>query len=427
MKASSLRKKTAVMLLAGGAGTRLNIMGRSRAKPAVPFAGMYRIIDFTLSNVMNSGLTNVGVLTQYKPISMMGHIGTGAPWDFIGEDRFCKILPPHTGTEASDWYKGTADAVWQNIDYLRSLKQDRVIILSGDHIYRMDYAKMLAFHDEKGADITVAVMKVPWEDVVRFGIAVPDETGRVVDFVEKIPDPPSNTASLGIYVFNMGILDLLLKKIIGSGKGNDFGKHIFPYAFPRYKVFAYPFEGYWKDVGTIQAYWETHMDILDPDSELDLDRWQVYTNPEDRNLQKRAPAFCSPQAVVQESLISRGCFIDGHVERSVLSPGVRVEQGAKVTGCVLLHDVVVRRGAVLDRVVSDKDTVFDRGCLVGYGSSAKANKQFPDHLHTGVVLVGKGARIPVDSRIGRNCIIYPGAKKRQFPSLDLPAGSTVIK
>ncbi len=415
------------MLLAGGAGTRLNILGRSRAKPAVPFAGMYRIIDFTLSNIMHSGLSNVGVLTQYKPISMMGHIGTGAPWDFIGEDRFCSILPPHQGTEASDWYKGTADAVWQNIDYLRSLKVDRVIILSGDHIYRMNYAQMLKFHDEKKASITVAVMKVPWNEVVRFGIAIPDENGRVIDFVEKIPNPPSNTASLGIYVFNMDILESLLKRIIGTGKGDDFGKHIFPYAFPRYRVFAYPFDGYWKDVGTIQAYWETHMDILDPDSELDLDGWQVYTNPEDRNLQKRSPAYCSSRAAVAETMVSRGCFIDGRVERSVLSPGVRVEQGASVTECVLLHDVVVRKGAVLDRVVADKDVVFNRECLVGYGRSTVANRQFPDHLSGGFVLVGKGAKIPTGTRIGRNCIIFPHAGKKAFKKLKIPAGETIEK
>lgn len=415
---------TAVMLLAGGGGTRLNILAHLRAKPAVPFGGMYRIIDFTLSNIMNSGISSVAVLTQYKPLSLMWHIGTGEPWDMIGRTRGAKILPPRTGEKDSDWYRGTADAVRQNIDYVHRSGPRQVLILSGDHIYQMDYAPMLRFHEEKEADLTIATMKVPLEETRHFGIAVTDEDRRIVDWQEKPEkDPRSNLASMGIYAFGADYLRRALRDVEGS----DFGHHIIPHAMANDRVFAYPFDGYWKDVGTLQAYWEANLDLLDPGSGLDLSAGNIRTNMEEAGrLGDRPAARIAPSGEVADSIIGPGCVIEGEVVRSILSPGVRVARGARVAESVLMHDTTVGAGAVVDRAIVDKASRIGEEAVLGDGNEReRPNREFPEHLHTGLTVVGKRACVPAGARVGRNSILFPRLREEEWPSRRIEAGATL--
>ncbi len=308
LQVDRLMNPTLVMLLAGGVGSRLNILGAARAKPAVPFGGLYRIIDFTLSNAMNSGLSTVGVLTQYKPLSLMEHIGTGEPWDFIGRSRGAKILPPRTGQQDSDWYKGTADAVRQNIDFIESHAPARVLILSGDHIYKMDYAALLDFHEQRHADLTIGMMTVPREETHHFGIGITGEAGQIIEWEEKPQNARSDLASMGIYAFETEYL----LRILRSESEHDFGKHIIPAAIAGDRVFAYRFSGYWRDVGTLRAYWEANMDLLNPDSGLNIDTWGLRTNVEEEGrLGDRPPAFIARGAAVKRSVLSPGCRVSG--------------------------------------------------------------------------------------------------------------------
>ena len=415
---------TLVMLLAGGVGSRLNIMGAHRAKPAVPFGGVYRIIDFTLSNAMNSGLTTIGVLTQYKPLSLMDHIGTGEPWDFIGRTRGAKILPPRTGQMDSDWYKGTADAMRQNIDFIESNAPERVLILSGDHIYRMDYAALIAFHTEKRADVSIGMMTVPWEETQHFGIGITDEKQRIVDWEEKPEKARNNLASMGIYVFNT---DYLLQAL-RSQKEHDFGMHIIPAALKNDRVYAYPFKGYWRDVGTLKAYWEANMDLLDESSGLDLDAWRLRTNVEEEGLLgDRKPAIVTPAGTVKNSVISPGCVIKGHVENSILSPGVVVEASATVTASVVMHDAIIGAGSRVDQCILDKLVQVGADAQLGVGSADLPNRDKPKHLSTGLVVAGKGALIPTGYKIGRNTILSPWLKAEDYPKSDIPPGETIRK
>lgn len=414
--------KTLVMLLAGGVGSRLNILAFHRAKPAVPFGGIYRIIDFTLSNAMNSGLNAVGVLTQYKPLSLMEHIGTGAPWDFIGRTRGAKILPPRTGEKDSDWYKGTADAVRQNIDFIESNDPEYVLILSGDHIYKMDYAELLAFHTAKGADFTIGMMPVPWEETRNFGIAITDDKHRIIDWEEKPAKARNNLASMGIYVFNT---DYLLKKL-GTHPGHDFGKNIIPEALKRDHVFAYPFNGYWRDVGTIKAYWEANMDLLDSSSGLDLAQWRVRTNVEEEGrLGDRPPACFLPGSVVKNSVIAPGCMIHGTVENSILSPGVRVGKNAVVADSVLLHDCEIAPNSQVLESILDKNVNIGEGTTLGGGNAATPNREKPDHLSNGLIVVGKGSSVPAKFKIGKNTILYPDLQPADFDSPEIAPGETI--
>ncbi|MFH1279860.1 MAG: sugar phosphate nucleotidyltransferase [Candidatus Eisenbacteria bacterium] len=414
---------TVVMLLAGGGGTRLNILAQLRAKPAVPFGGMYRIIDFTLSNIMNSGISSVAVLTQYKPLSLMWHIGTGEPWDMIGRARGAKIMPPRTGEKDSDWYRGTADAVRQNIDYIERHDSKQVLILSGDHIYQMDYAPMIRFHEEKGADLTIATMVVPLEETRHFGIAVTDENRRIVDWQEKPEeDPRSNLASMGIYIFGAEYL----RRALGDGEGSDFGHHIIPRAMAGDRVFAYPFDGYWRDVGTLQAYWEASLDLLHPGSGLDLSAGRIRTNLEEAGrLGDRPPARIAPSGNVADSIVSPGCVIEGEVVRSILSPGVRVAAGARVTESVLMHDTTVGAGAVVDRAIVDKASRIGAKARLGDGEGAPPNREFPEHLHTGLTVVGKKAAVPAGAVVGRNTILFPRLREEDWPTETLEPGGTL--
>jgi len=415
-------RKTLAILLAGGVGSRLNILAHSRAKPAVPFGGIYRIIDFTLSNVVNSGLNHVAVLTQYKPLSLMDHLASGAAWDFIGRLHSAKILPPRTGQKDSDWYKGTADAVRQNLDYIHTHMPERVLVLSGDHIYHMDYSRMINFHKNQAADLTIAMMRVPKESTHQFGIAVTDEMGRLVEWQEKPKQAKSNLASMGIYVFNYDFLLHCLRNI----PGNDFGHDVITRVLKSHRVFAFPFEGYWRDVGTLQAYWEANMDLLRPDSGLEIYRWSIFTNVEEEGRKGDRPSTrISSRALIKDSIISQGCVIEGEVQRSILSPGVHVRAGAVVKDSVIMHDSIISYGSVLDKVIVDKLVRIGAGCQIGVGEGRIPNRAFPEHLAEGLVVIGKKAEVPDGTVLGKNCIVFPEVVPQSFSVRTVGDGETI--
>jgi len=415
---------TLVLLLAGGVGTRLNILVKTRAKPAVPFAGLYRIIDFSLSNVMNSGMKHVGVLTQYKPMSLMRHLATGAPWDFTGRSRGVKILPPSTGFRDSDWYKGTADAIRQNLNFVRAHPSREVLILSGDHIYQMDLDAMIGFHRQKNADITIGMMIVPESQIHQFGTGITNHEGRIVEWEEKPKVPRTNLASMGIYVFNY---EYMMKLLVEDKELVDFGMHLIPKAIARDNVFAYPFTGYWRDVGTIQAYWEANMDLLKDDPEISPEAWGIRPNLESEQLlADRIPARIAAGSKVSRAMISAGCVIEGEVVNSVLSPGVKVGPGCRIRDSIILHDCIIEAGATVDLAIMDKRVRIGKGAVVGRGEKKDIpNSKYPEHLYTGITLVGKEADIPAGTIIGRNCIINPWRQQKDFNDTILPDGATI--
>ncbi len=417
-------KDSLVLLLAGGVGSRLNILVQSRAKPAVPFAGLYRIIDFSLSNVMNSGLTKVGVLTQYKPLSLMRHLDTGDAWDLTGRSRGIKILPPRTGSRDSDWYMGTADAVRRNIDFIEANECEEVVILSGDHIYHMDIDAMIAYHRSKTADVTIAMMVVKRSEIHQFGAGIVDKSDRIIDWEEKPKEPRTNLASMGIYVFNK---KYLLDALRVDREESDFGMHILPRAIENDNVFAYPFYGYWRDVGTIQSYWEANMDVIKKDSGISPEAWGIRTNIEaDGRPCDYAPARFGSETTLQCSMVSVGCDVRGTVVNSVLSPGVIVEEGAVVKDSILFSGCVVNKNAVVDLSILDKQVHVGQGAVVGAGTNHDiANREQPSHLYTGITLIGKEAVIPPDFSIGRNCIVHPKTDKDAFPSSEMDDGETM--
>jgi glucose-1-phosphate adenylyltransferase len=413
--------KTMVMLLAGGVGSRLNILVAHRAKPAVPFGGQYRIIDFTLSNIMNSGLERVGVLTQYKPLSLMNHIGSGRSWDLEGRTRSITILPPQTGKKDSDWYKGTADALRQNLDFLTRYDNENILVVSGDHIYYMDYGPMIGYHQRNRADVTVAMREVPWDQASHFGIGRMDAEGRIDQWEEKPKVPQSNLASMGIYLFRT---DYLLKVLTETGV-IDFGQHVIPQAIDRDRVFAYPFSGYWRDVGTVAFYFEAHQEMLDPASGLNPEAWGIQTNLEEQGLKgDRPPIFIHRGAGVRRSILAPGAVIEGRVEGSILAPGVRVKKGARVLNSIIMHDGEIGGDAVLDRVILDKKvTVGDRTRITG--QSPIPNQEFPTHLSEGITLIGKRTVIPAGLTVKGNCLFFPGLRAGDFEREVIEDGTTV--
>ena len=396
------------LILAGGEGERLSILSQVRAKPGVPFGGKYRIIDFTLSNVVNSGLTDVGILTQYAPRSLIDHIGVGRPWDLDRSRGGVALLQPFIGRgRARDWYRGTADAVLQNLDFIADRDPELVLVLAGDHVYKMDYRPFLALHREKRAEVTCAVRTVPIEEAHRFGILSVDEEGRVTAFVEKPDDPPSNLVSMGVYVFSWPLLRELL-----TVDRVDFGRDVLPaMVADGRRVYGYEFAGYWQDVGTVESYWRTSLDLLsdDPGIELNDLGWLIYTKSEDR-----PPARIGPEAIVSRSMISHGCVVDGRVEHSILSPGVRVAAGATVRDSIVMFDAEIGPGAILDRAIVDKEAWIGSDARIGVGDDLRPNRDEPERLASGITLVGKRARVPSGVEIGRNCRIDPGAVERDF-------------
>ncbi len=402
-------KRVTAVVLAGGEGERLSILSAVRAKPAVPFAGKYRIMDFTLSNCVNSEIDNVLVLTQYNPRSLNDHIGAGRPWDLDRNERGIRLLQPYIARgRPSEWYRGTADAVLANLETIRQQPGDIVLILAGDHIYKMDYQPFVQFHRRNRADVTVAVQRVPLGEASRFGILALDEAGKVTEWQEKPKQPKSDLASLGIYVFSKKVLLDWLDE-----SRTDFGRDIIPAMLKSgSRVFGYEFDGYWQDVGTVESYWQAHMDLLEEHPGLDLyDKdWLIHTRSEER-----APARIGPTANVHRSLISHGCQVWGTVERSVLSPGVRVDPGAVVRDSIVMFDTVIRAGAVLDRAIIDKEVSIGPNAVVGMGTDYDmANRQEPGRLNTGITVIGKRAVIPAGVRLGRNVKVNEDVRPADF-------------
>ena len=362
------KKECVAMLLAGGQGSRLYTLTEKTAKPAVPFGGKYRIIDFPMSNCINSGIDTVGVLTQYQPLVLNEYIGNGQPWDLDRLNGGVMVLPPYQGKKGADWYKGTANAIYQNLGFINRYDPDYVIILSGDHIYKMDYNAMLQAHKETGADCTIAVLEVPLSEASRFGIMVTDETGKIIEFQEKPKHPTSTKASMGIYIFNKKVLeDYLIADENTPGSSNDFGKNIIPNMLnDGKKMFAYPFVGYWKDVGTIDSLWEANMDLLGekPNFNIHDKNWRIFS----RNYAE-PPHFVGDDATVVNSMITEGCEIEGTVENSVLANGVVVEKGAVVKDAVIMSGVVVKSGAQVIYSIIDSNTVISEGAVVGEDKS----------------------------------------------------------
>ncbi len=413
-------KGVLAVILAGGEGERLSILSGLRAKPAVPFGGKYRIIDFTLSNCVNSDIHNVVVLTQYNPRSLNDHIGAGRPWDLDRTSGGIRLLQPFVSRgRPNEWYRGTADAVLRNLEVVQRAPGDMVLVLAGDHIYKMDYQPFLSAHRRHRADVTIAVRTVPLEEAHRFGIVTLDENDRVVDWQEKPRAPKSNLVSMGIYVFAKRALLRWLDEA-----RTDFGAHVIPAMLTGgARVFGYRFDGYWQDVGTIESYWQAHMDLLDERPELDLydTSWPIHTRSEER-----APAKIGPTASVHRSMVSHGCVIYGTVEHSVLSPGVRVDVGAVVRDSVVMLDSVIRAGAVVDRAILDKQVAVGPNAVVGEGADLTiANRQEPSRLNTGITVVGKRAVVPRGVRIGRNVKIAEGVRAADYRSRVVRSGQTV--
>ena len=360
-----LRKKTCIaMLLAGGQGSRLGILTKNVAKPAVPYGGKYRIIDFPLSNCTNSGIDTVGVLTQYQPLELNAYIGSGAPWDLDISNGGVFVLPPYQKGKSGEWYRGTANAIYQNIAFIEQYNPDYVLILSGDHIYKMDYNAMLNYHIRNGADATIAVREVPWEEAPRFGIMNTDSEDRIVEFEEKPKNPKSNKASMGVYIFTWEKLRRYLEADEADKKSNnDFGKNIIPNMLADKQVLvAYSFKGYWKDVGTIESLWEANMDLLETPMPIDMHdkRWRIFAkNP------GMAPHYIAKGATVHDSLITEGCEVYGNVNHSILFAGVIIEEGAKVESSVIMPGSIIRRGAVVQRAIVAENAEVGPGAIVG--------------------------------------------------------------
>jgi glucose-1-phosphate adenylyltransferase len=413
------------MIMAGGAGTRLSVLSEERSKPAVPFAARYRIIDFTLSNCVNSGIYNVAVLTQYRPHSLEQHIGIGRPWDLDRSRGGVRLLHPYQGRDAQSWYNGTADAVYQNLDYVHTQNPDQVVILSGDHIYKMDYGPMLRFHQEQGADLTIGVMNVPLEETDRFGIMGVDAEQRIAAFYEKPKARDKGTlASMGIYVFKGEVLAEQLASGSRVQPDLDFGKHVIPGMIKTHRVFAFAFEGYWVDVGTIQSYWETNLALLSPHPPLNLNdpNWVIHTQSFER-----PPVRVGLQGQIGRSMVANGCVARGRIEHSVLSPGVYVSPEAVIRDSIVMNDTWIGPGAVLDRAIVDKDVVVGAGVQLGCGADLRPNAAEPERINTGLTLVGKGAHIPAETSIGRNVVVRSRANEKAFATFGggVPSGATI--
>ena len=386
------KKECVAMLLAGGQGSRLYALTKKVAKPAVRFGGKYRIIDFPLSNCVNSGIDTVGVLTQYQPLVLNEYIGNGLPWDLDRAFGGVKILPPYQGQKSADWYKGTANAIYQNLAFINRYDADYVLILSGDHIYKMDYHKMLAYHKAKGADCTIAVIDVPIEEASRFGIMSTNEDGSIYKFTEKPKNPDSTNASMGIYIFNrQKLVDYLVADEADPTSSNDFGKNVIPAMLAAgEKMFAYPFEGYWKDVGTISSLWEANMDLIGQPPVLDLsgNDWRIFARHS-----ASAPQFVGENATIENCYITEGCQIYGTVKNSVIGPGVKIMEGATVEDCVLMGDCVIEANATVQYAIIDSDVTIGADATVGAPRADGAE----------IAVVGENITIPAGA------VVEPGA------------------
>jgi glucose-1-phosphate adenylyltransferase len=413
---------TYAMILAGGLGSRLCLLSDKRAKPAVPFGGKYRIIDFTLSNCVNSGIFDVGILTQYRPLSLRDHIGIGRPWDLDRKRGGVELLQPFQGWTEQDWYRGTADAVYQNWDRVAEREAEHLVVLSGDHVYRMDYRPMIQAHLERGADATVAIAEVPIPEASAFGVVRTDGAGWITGFLEKPKDPPSGRISMGVYVFRTAALREALVRDAERNTPHDFGKNILPAMVERGRVTGFVHAGYWQDIGTLSSYYRANLDLLAPDPPFPLEdpRWPIYSPPTES-----PPVRLGPGARVKAAVLSHGAIVNGTVERSVLSPGAIVEEGAVVTDSILLTGSWIGRGAVVDRVILDKRVHVGPRARVGHGDDMTPNRDCPDHLSSGITIVGKNTRLPETVVVGRNCRIGADLVEEDFPAAGLPSGAVL--
>ena len=411
------------MLLAGGQGSRLGVLTAKVAKPAVAFGGKYKIIDFPLSNCINSGIDTVGVLTQYQPLRLNSHIGIGIPWDLDRNIGGVTVLPPYEKSEHTEWYTGTANAIFQNIEYMESYNPDYVLILSGDHIYKMDYEAMLDFHKEKGADVTIAAMPVPWEEASRFGVVVADDEKKVSEFQEKPAEPKSNLASMGIYIFSWPVLrDALIK--LKDQPNCDFGMHVIPYVHEQKgNAYVYEYTGYWKDVGTLSSYWEANMELIDivPDFNLYEEFWRIYTRND-----SLPPQYISNDAKIERSIVSEGCDVRGDITNSVVSSNVKVGEGAKVNDSIIMTGCKIGKNAKINKAIIAEDTVIGDNVVIGDGDYADSelNKKI---YNCDLTVIGEDSVIPDGVTIGKNVAISGVTEKSDYEKGKLPSGGYIVK
>ena len=411
------------MLLAGGQGSRLGVLTADVAKPAVAFGGKYRIIDFPLSNCINSGVDTVGVLTQYQPLRLNTHIGIGIPWDLDRNVGGVSILPPYEKSTSSEWYTGTANAIYQNLRYMEQYNPDYVLILGGDHIYKMDYEVMLDFHKANNADVTLATIPVPLEEASRFGVVITDENKKIQEFEEKPEHPRSNLASMGIYIFSWPVLREALLKLKDQ-PAYDFGKHIIPYCHEQGKrIFAYEYNGYWKDVGTLGSYWESNMELIDliPVFNLYEEFWKIYTKSD-----RIPPQYIAKDAIVDKAIIGEGCEIYGEVHNSVIGCGVTIEAGAVVRDSIIMSSTTIGAGTTVDKSIIAEGVTVGKNCELGIGEE-KENKVKPSVYAFGLVTIGEDSVIPDGVKIGKNTAISGVTEPADYPDGLLDGGETLIK
>ena len=411
------------MLLAGGQGSRLGVLTSKMAKPAVAFGGKYRIIDFPLSNCINSGIDTVGVLTQYQPLRLNTRIGIGIPWDLDRNVGGVTVLPPYEKSTNSEWYTGTANAIYQNLEYMEQYNPDYVLILSGDHIYKMDYKIMLDYHKANNADITIAAMPVPIEEAKRFGIVVTDDDNRITEFEEKPENPKSNLASMGIYIFSWKVLKNALIALKDQNEC-DFGKHVIPYCFENNKrLFAYEYNGYWKDVGTLNSYWEANMELIDiiPVFNLYEEFWKIYTRTD-----AIPPQYISSDAFIEKSIIGDGSEIYGKVYNSVIGSGVVIEEGAVVMDSIIMQDTVIGKNTSVEKAIIAEEVVIGDNVEIGVGEEAE-NVLKPKIYNSGLVTIGECTVIPDGVKIGKNTAVSGETKPEDYPNGELVGGGVIIK
>ena len=406
------KSKTLAMILAGGRVDDLGVLTFHRPKSAIPFGGFTRIIDFSLSNLMNSGLERVAILSQYRSYSLINHIGIGSAWDMVGRYRGISVLPPYIGYGHSQWYRGSSDAVYQNLDFVQYIDPEQLLILSGDHIYQMDYREMISYHREKDADLTMACLKVPMNDAHRFGVAdIDDEDGerggKVLRYSEKPENPESNWASMTVFCFKPEVLYEVLEANIKEDASYEFGRDIIPRMMrEKRRVFGYKFKGYWGYTGTIEEFWQANMDLLGGDPPIKFADWNIRTNMEHRNIRDCQPVKIGNSAQISDSLIYNGCIIEGEVERSILFPGTYVAKGAKVKDSVLLFKNDVGKGAELNKIISDVNTIFGSGVRIGEAGR-------PDSI--GTTVIGWNNFISPNTIIGSGCTVYPSVSSEKIP------------
>lgn len=418
-----IKKEMIAMLLAGGQGSRLGVLTSNLAKPAVSFGGKYKIIDFPLSNCINSGVDTVGVLTQYRPLRLNQHIGIGIPWDLDRNIGGVTVLPPYEKSDNSEWYTGTANAIYQNLEFIDYYNPEYVLILSGDHIYKMDYENMLEYHKSCDADITLATYQVPWEEASRFGVVITDENNVISEFEEKPANPRSNKASMGIYIFSWKVLREALVKMKDQPEC-DFGKHIIPYCHSNgKKICAYDFKGYWKDVGTLGSYWEANMELVDivPEFNLYEEFWKIYTKTD-----AIPPQYIDASGRVSRCIIGEGTEVYGDVENSVIGSGVTIEKGAVIRNSIIMNNATIGENAYMDKAIIAENVKIGKDAKLGIGEEA-VNEFKPQIYSFGLVTIGENSVVPDGVTIGKNTAISGVTTPEDYPDGNLKSGGSIIK